>query len=170
MSNPLSVDFWYRHEDDTERIQRAEPQMTMGAQSDDDIVREIASLRSQGYLIQRVVVQTLCTNVLCQGSGQIAVPPKGTRLKNIASLPAWRLVYRTCTDCDGNGYLSTRDYPIRKAVTTDNYICPVCQLDLNQTIQDALWTADVVRFECPMCFEPLISTRRSIAVDMDKNK
>lgn len=96
----FSVDYWYRHSSDDDRSVRDIPQMMARADTYDDIINEVASLRRGDYEVQRIVVHTVCPR--CESNGRIVVrkykrqPPK----------------YATCGVCKGTGHIGELEYPV----------------------------------------------------------
>ena len=95
------VDWWFRHHEDPDQSVRISPQMMGHAGDADEVQREIAEMRAQGYNVQRVVMRTPCPD--CGGHGRIGVRPKGVRKAKV--LPAWRLTWRDCVRCGTEGYV-----------------------------------------------------------------
>lgn len=95
------VDYWYRHESDPDQSIRDIPQMFAGAPNGEgDILQTIASLRAQGYTVQRVELRAVCAR--CDGSGRVGKRPKGARRDR-----PYRPVYVDCAVCDGG----KKEYP-----------------------------------------------------------
>jgi hypothetical protein len=96
----FTVDYWYRHESDTDRSVRLHPQMMAGAETSGDIHKTIAGLRSGGYEVQRVKVHTVCPK--CKSNGRYVV-------KVFKRQPA---KYADCVLCGQTGYVGSLDYPV----------------------------------------------------------
>ncbi len=94
------VDWWYRHESDTDQSVRDLWQMTTGAASADDITQEVADLRRQGYAVQRITVHTICPT--CKGNARVCV-------KTYKRAPA---KYADCKVCSGEGQVASINWQI----------------------------------------------------------
>ena len=108
MTSPYTADLWYRAADDPDRSIRPGCQMIMPCTDEQDLDRELASLRAQGYTVQRAIMRTTCPT--CAGHGQITIRPKGMRRTTAAKLPSWRLLHRTCPTCQGDGWIDSADF------------------------------------------------------------
>jgi hypothetical protein len=96
-----SADFWYCHETDPQPI-RTHCQMISPAVSEPAVLAEAHRMETQGYIIQKIVLRTLCPT--CEGNGRIARRPKGCRKRN---LPAWMLHYSDCPTCQGDTWIDS---------------------------------------------------------------
>jgi hypothetical protein len=106
MASAFSAEFWYRPAEDADEGLRDLPQMMAPAASEAAALAEAERLRAQGYCLQRIDLLRTCE--ACGGAGKISRPPKGTRRKQAASLPAWRLIWERCAFCGGEGYTERR--------------------------------------------------------------
>lgn len=102
----LNVEWWYRLPGEPDQL-RAIPQMQSAAESEQAVEEYARRLETSGYIVQRVQIAEACP--VCGSAGRIAFPPKGTRKAKIASLPAWRMVYRQCSACQGRGETNARE-------------------------------------------------------------
>lgn len=86
---------WYRAGDDADTSIRPYWQMGLGA---DTLDEALASLRAQGYRVQRVAIEIHCAK--CQGSGREHYRPKGFR--GARNMRRDFLPQRACSACKGH--------------------------------------------------------------------
>jgi hypothetical protein len=97
----FQVYYWYRSEDDQDRSVRQHCQMTAGAASSADILREVQRLQAQGYEVQRVQVRTVCP--VCHANARVLIRTYKTRPPK----------YKDCSACQGNGLIGPAlEFPI----------------------------------------------------------
>ena len=98
----FGVEWWYRHESDDDQTIRQFCQMSNAVSSTAEIDAEIASLRAQGYHVQQIKIQAICSR--CQSNGRIVV-------RKFKRKPA---KYAECPSCHGAGFVGERlDWPIQ---------------------------------------------------------
>lgn len=95
------AEFWYCHESDPRPIREWCCNM-MAAAQDGEHARETArELQGQGYIVQRVLLLTLCE--VCQGQGRIQWKPRTK--KGLCT-------YTDCATCKATGVLNRENIPI----------------------------------------------------------
>ena len=98
-----SAAFWYRAGDDADQSIREHCQMLSQGGTLPALLT-VASLKTQGYRVQRVVVQENCAE--CKGEGRRFVRPKGMSAARFAKMPRAMLAQRECAHCFGLGWIS----------------------------------------------------------------
>lgn len=91
--------WWYRHASDTDQSIRTCWQMAMGANTEADILHEAARMYAQGYRVQRVVLQLVCTT--CAGNARLAKRRKNARKDSRGN---YAVYYVECKACQGDGW------------------------------------------------------------------
>ena len=91
--------WWYRHESDPDQGRRDLWQMASGCANETEARAEIARMRTQGYVVQRVVMHLVCT--VCQGNARIAKRRKNARKDSKGN---YAVYYVDCKACQGDGF------------------------------------------------------------------